>query len=152
MGNFNIEQILTLPRQRDGVPQELSDRHAGLFCQFHHPHPAANPVMGYTARIMRQVVNGEELHMPAWDDWESILKDGLYLFGVRIVTPSPCSSSFLPLFFGMMFLPIWLNSQTTHAHDPSLPVLRHDDAFHLPHFAGARHHPPRRRGPHHIEN
>ena len=33
-------------------------------------------VAGYALRIMRQAVDGEEIHLPAWGDWGKLAVDG----------------------------------------------------------------------------
>ena len=104
LSNFNIEHILTFPFK------ETEDRKNFLigilvyFASFIIPILPLIFAMGYIARIMRQVFNGETPHMPAWDDWESMFKDGLYLFGIRIVYTLPLIIILLPLFFGIAMI------------------------------------------------
>lgn len=66
-------------------------------------------IMGYTMRIMRQVFDGQKPFMPEWDDWETLLKDGLKLFGIRLVYSLPVFIIMIPfaafVFFGVLFLP-----------------------------------------------
>lgn len=112
IGNFNIEQLLTFPFKETESRKNFLIGTLVYFASFIIPIVPLIFVMGYAARIMRQVVNGEEPHMPAWDDWESMLKDGLYLFGVRMVYTLPLLIIILPLYFAMMFLPLWLNSNS----------------------------------------
>jgi hypothetical protein len=110
LSNFNIEQILTFPFKETESRKNFLIAALVYFASFIVPILPLILIMGYTARIMRQVFNGDAPHMPAWDDWESMLKDGLVLFGVRVVYMLPLFIILFPLFFGMMFLPIWLNS------------------------------------------
>ncbi len=110
LSNFNIEQILAFPFKETESRKNFLIGTLVYFASFIIPILPLIFGMGYIARIMRQVFNGEAPHMPAWDDWEAMLKDGLYLFGIRIVYTLPLIIILLPLFFGMMFLPIWLNS------------------------------------------
>jgi hypothetical protein len=42
-------------------------------------------VAGYALRIMRQAINGEELHLPAWDQWSKLIMDGLRWTIISIV-------------------------------------------------------------------
>jgi hypothetical protein len=42
-------------------------------------------VAGYALRIMRQAINGEELHLPAWDQWGKLFIDGLRWAIISIV-------------------------------------------------------------------
>lgn len=71
-------------------------------------------VIGYTMRIMRQVIDGEKPRMIAWDDWEGMLKNGLKLFGVRLVYSLPLLLVFLPVmlvFFVTPFLAAALENE-----------------------------------------
>lgn len=42
-------------------------------------------VMGYTLRVMRRAIQGEEPEMLAWEDWGGLLKDGLRRWVVSLV-------------------------------------------------------------------
>jgi hypothetical protein len=44
---------------------------------------------GYYIRVMRQASKGEELSLPAWDDWGGLAKDGLQGFLVQMVYMLP---------------------------------------------------------------
>lgn len=112
LSNLNIEQILTFPFKETEDRKNFLIGTLVYFASFIVPIVPLIFVMGYIARVMRQVFNGEAPRLPAWDDWESMFKDGLYLFGVRIVYTLPLIVILLPLFFGMMFLPAWLNSNS----------------------------------------
>lgn len=112
ISSFNIEQILTFPFKETESRKNFLIGTLVYFASFIIPILPLIFVMGYTARIMRQVFNSEAPHMPAWDDWESMFKDGLYLFGVRIVYTLPLLIIILPLYFAMMFMPLWLNSNS----------------------------------------
>ncbi|MEW5988955.1 MAG: DUF4013 domain-containing protein [Chloroflexota bacterium] len=69
-------------------------------------------VYGYVVRVTRQAVQGEELKLPAWDDWGALARDGLraMLVGVAYLLPGGL------VFFGGMFvyvatilaIPLWL--------------------------------------------
>jgi len=63
-------------------------------------------VIGYLARIMRQVINGEKPHMTDWDDWETLFKDGAKLFGVRLIYSLPLLLLLLPIMLGLFVMPI----------------------------------------------
>jgi hypothetical protein len=54
-------------------------------------------LFGYTARIAKQIFNGESPRMIAWDDWEGMFKDGARMFGVRIVYMLPIFILMLPM-------------------------------------------------------
>lgn len=44
---------------------------------------------GYSATIIRQVLNGEKPRMVPWDNWEELLKDGARLVGIGLVYSLP---------------------------------------------------------------
>ena len=110
MDSFNIEHILTFPIKEAGARKNFLIGILVYFAGFIIPILPMVLVMGYVARIMRQVINGEEPHMPAWDDWESMLQDGARIYGVRIVYTLPLFVIFFPLFIGSMGLPLWMDS------------------------------------------
>lgn len=64
------------------------------------------PVLGYTMKIMRGVVAGQKPSMPEWDDWETLFKDGLKLFGVRFIYFLPLLLVMLPVFLLFIAVPI----------------------------------------------
>jgi hypothetical protein len=104
LSNFNLEQLLTFPFKETEARKNFLIGTLVYFASFIIPILPLIFVMGYIARIMRQIFNGEEPHMPAWDDWESMFKDGVYLFGVRIIYMLPIFALMLPFFFGFIFL------------------------------------------------
>lgn len=55
---------------------------------------------GYLSQIMEKTLAGEKASMPAWENWEKLFKDGLRLYGVRMVFSIPI----LILAFGLMLL------------------------------------------------
>jgi hypothetical protein len=57
-------------------------------------------IVGYYIQVMRRASKGEELGLPAWDDWGGMLKDGLQGLVVQIVYMLPG----LVVFYGGMFL------------------------------------------------
>jgi hypothetical protein len=66
-------------------------------------------VVGYCAILMRQVLNGEKPHLVPWGNWETLLKDGARLFGIRLIYGSPLLILMIPfflVFFAFPFLPI----------------------------------------------
>jgi hypothetical protein len=55
-------------------------------------------VAGYSLQIMRQAIQGEELEMPAWNDWGKLASDGLRMIGVGFIYLLP---GFVVLFGGI---------------------------------------------------
>jgi hypothetical protein len=110
LNNFNIEQILVFPFKETESRKNFLIGSLVYLASFIIPIVPLILVMGYAARIMRQVFNGETLSLPAWDDWESMLKDGLLLFGVRLVYMIPVFILMAPLFIASMSMPFLLES------------------------------------------
>lgn len=55
-------------------------------------------IYGYVMQVMRRASKGEELAMPAWDDWGGMLKDGFLGVVIQIVYLLP---GFVVLYGGM---------------------------------------------------
>ena len=111
ISNFNIEQILTFPFKETESRKNFLIGSLVYLASFIIPIVPLILVMGYTARIMRQAFNSEILSLPAWDNWESMLKDGLLLFGIRLVYMIPVFILMAPLFIASMSMPLWIESQ-----------------------------------------
>lgn len=62
-------------------------------------------IIGYILRIMRQVIAGQSASMPAWSDWETMFKDGLKMFGVRLIYSLPIFLVMLPFVATFFFAP-----------------------------------------------
>jgi hypothetical protein len=67
-------------------------------------------LLGYAALIAKQVLNGQEPSMPAWENWEGMLKAGARMFGVRMIYSLPILILAVPLFVGMMAMPIIMDN------------------------------------------
>lgn len=67
-------------------------------------------LFGYSARIAKQIFNSEEPRMIPWDDWGGMMKDGLMMFGVRIIYSLPMLMIAIPLMFMGLGLPILLEN------------------------------------------
>lgn len=107
---FNLAEVLTFPLKDGEGRKNFLIFSLVYFLSFFIPLLPFLVAMGYTARLVRAVVNGESPRMPAWNDWESMLKDGLILIGVRLIYIMPLLVIFFPLFLGITFLPLWIES------------------------------------------
>lgn len=110
IGNLELNKLFSFPVKDDDARRNFLIATLVYLVGFVIPIIPIFFAMGYSARIMRQVVNGEEPRMPAWDDWESMFKDGIYLFGIRLVYTLPITIIILPLYFFMMFSPLLVES------------------------------------------
>lgn len=121
IANFDLSQLFLFPLKENEDRKNFLIASLIYLSGFIIPILPLIIIMGYTARIMRQVTNGEAPRMPAWDDWESMLKDGLYLFGVRLIYMLPLFLIIFPLAFGIAFLPVWI--ETNHAASEQIAIL-----------------------------
>jgi hypothetical protein len=84
-------------------------------------------IIGYVIQVMRRASKGEELSLPAWDDWGGMLKDGLQGLIVQMVYMLPG----LVVLYGGMFLyfvavlgsNILLPFMGSESGDPSMAIL-----------------------------
>lgn len=67
-------------------------------------------LFGYAARIAKQIMNNEAPRMVAWDDWGGMTKDGLKVFGIRMVLVSPILILLIPIILASIAFPIVLSS------------------------------------------
>ncbi len=112
IANFNLSELFLFPIKDKETRNKFLIASLVYFVSFIIPIVPLIFAMGYTARIMRDVINGKDLNMPAWDDWESMFKEGLYLFGVRFAYTLPLIVIILPLYIGMMLTPFWLDASS----------------------------------------
>ena len=99
----SIKDLLTFPfRGKDWQSRFLIG--VGLTLVGFIPFLPAIFQLGYFSRVMKQALNGEELELPAWEDWGRLAKDGLRLLGVNLIYTLPGSlvmmGSMLVYFFG----------------------------------------------------
>ena len=78
---------------------------------------------GYAIQLVRQVFRNESPHMVAWDNWGDLFKDGLKVFGVRIVYSLPIMLFVLPLIVVSFLLPVFTGNSTNPEADPFFAVF-----------------------------
>jgi hypothetical protein len=62
-------------------------------------------IAGYTARILRQVLNGQEPHLPEWEDWSQLLYDGLRISTINLIIMLPLFVTMVAGYSVMAFSP-----------------------------------------------
>jgi Protein of unknown function (DUF4013) len=77
---------------------------------------------GYSAIIVRQVLNGEKPHLVPWDNWEGLLKDGARLFGIALVYSIPLLILMITLFTMLFAFPLFSIS-IQDSHNQGLGIL-----------------------------
>ncbi|MEW5829925.1 MAG: DUF4013 domain-containing protein [Chloroflexota bacterium] len=107
LANFDINHLLAFPvKDRDAVNKSLVGFVVTLLA-FVIPILPMLILAGYTARIARQVLDGQKPSMPAWDDWGTMIKDGARIFAVRMIYASPLLLILIVVFGLMAFLPVF---------------------------------------------
>lgn len=82
--------------------------------------------MGYFNRIMRRAIEGEELELPPWENWDKLIRDGLRLFGISLIYLLPSQIVLIggmAAYFGGFFLLVPLMSSAGQAADAVAPLL-----------------------------
>ena len=64
-------------------------------------------VTGYSAILVRQVLKGEKPHLVPWENWETLLKDGARLLGVRLIYSLPLFILIVPMFLMFFAMPLF---------------------------------------------
>lgn len=83
-------------------------------------------LMGYAARIARQVFRNEPPRMTTWNDWRTLFIDGGRMFGARFIYTLPILILILPLMISFFILPfgmIYLEETADNAAASSIFLL-----------------------------
>jgi hypothetical protein len=80
-------------------------------------------LLGYAARIARQIFNNESPRMIAWDDWGGMIKDGARMFGVRMIYALPTLILVIPLVFAGIAMPFIMDNVNTANTDSIIALF-----------------------------
>jgi hypothetical protein len=96
-------------------------------------------VYGYVLQIVLQAVKGEDLRLPAWDDWGRLATDGLRLLAVGLVYLLPgllvLICGFVLYFVGVFATTLPASSQAASTASP-VPMLLGMGTLFLSYFKG----------------
>lgn len=104
---FNLNHLLIFPFQDQEARKYFLVGCLVCLASFIIPILPWLILMGYSAILMRQVLNGEKPHLVPWENWEAMLKDGAKLFSIRLIYSSPLFILMIPfvlLSFAFPFL------------------------------------------------
>jgi hypothetical protein len=114
-----LQTILLYPFRDAAARKNFLIAAALMFGNFIIPILPMIFLMGYIARIMRQIIDEkQEASMPEWDDWNAYLTDGLRIWGFRMVF-------FLPLLLilfggmGLFFVFFFIGTAQSDSHTTS---------------------------------
>ncbi len=80
-------------------------------------------IFGYSARVARQIFEGESPRMIAWDDWGKLLEDGAKMFGVRMVYSLPLLILVLPMMIAGIAMPIIMENVNSSEIDTFIAIF-----------------------------
>ncbi len=80
-------------------------------------------LMGYAILIARQVLNNESPHMVAWDKWDELFKDGIKIFGIRMIYSLPLIVLTAPLFIGSFAMPFLMDGSNGSEMSPFFSIF-----------------------------
>ena len=89
LANFDLNHLLTFPFKESEDRKQFLIGALVYLSSFIIPLVPLILITGYAARIIRQVLDGEQPRMVAWDDWGGMFTDGARIFGVRLVLMLP---------------------------------------------------------------
>jgi len=116
--NFNLNEILTFPFKDEEARKHLLIGALVSISAFIIPILPFFVLTGYAVQVARQVLRGESPRMVAWDDWNSLFKDGAKIFGVRIIYTLPIIVLLLPVMVISFILPFVSTNSSTPEADP----------------------------------
>ena len=79
-------------------------------------------LFGYAIRIVKQIMNNEPPRMVAWDDWDLMFRDGVKIFGIRMIYSIPIIVLAVPLFISMIGMTIFLGNASSSELDALIPI------------------------------
>jgi len=103
---IDLNQVFTFPFKDAGARKYFLIGCGVALAGFIIPFVPYLVLLGYAARIAKQIFNGEAPHMIAWDDWTDMLKDGARMFAVRMVYSLPILILVIPLVLAGIAMPI----------------------------------------------
>lgn len=120
---FDLKEIFMFP-----FKDEESRKHLLIGClvgvaAFIIPVLPYLVLFGYCVRIAKQVLNNESPHMIAWDDWGELAKDGLKMFGIRMIFSLPILIVAIPFVLAMVIMPILMANSNSSDMEALFPIF-----------------------------
>jgi hypothetical protein len=119
---FNLQEIFTFPFKDEEARKHLLIGCLVALVSFVVPILPVLVLFGYAVRIAKQVLNDESPHMIAWDDWGGLAKDGLKIFGLRMIFTLPLLVILIPMILAMVLLPILLSTSDSSNVDGFMAI------------------------------
>ncbi|MBL8063929.1 MAG: DUF4013 domain-containing protein [Anaerolineales bacterium] len=120
---FDLKEILLFP-----VKDEQARKYFLVGCLvalagFFIPILPYLALFGYAVQIARQTLRGEAPRMIPWEDWGGMLKDGLKLFGIRMIYSIPILIIAIPLMLAGIAMPLIVENLDSSNIDAFLTIF-----------------------------
>lgn len=119
---FNLNEIFMFPVKDDESRKHFYVGIAVSLLAFIVPIVPYIILFGYGAQIAKQIINGESPRMIAWTDWGKLFKDGLKVFGARLVIGLPILIFAIPIFIVSFIFPFLMESASPREAEAFLPI------------------------------
>jgi hypothetical protein len=119
---FDLKEIFMFPFKDEEARKHLLIGCLVALVSFIIPILPILVMFGYAVRIAKQVLNNESPHMIAWDDWGGLAKDGLKMFGIRMIFTLPLLLLLIPFILVVTFLPILMASSDSANVDAYMAI------------------------------
>jgi hypothetical protein len=120
---FDLKEIFMFPFKDEEARKHLLIGCLVGLASFIIPILPTLVLFGYAVAIAKQVLNNESPHMIAWDDWGGLAKDGIKMFGIRMIFTLPLIILIVPFFFLMTFVPILMSTSDSSNIEGLLPIF-----------------------------
>jgi hypothetical protein len=120
---FDLKEIFTFPFKDEEARKHLLIGCLVGLASFIIPLLPILVLFGYSVRIAKQVLNNESPHMIAWDDWGGLAKDGLKMFGIRMIFTLPILILAIPFFIATTLFPILMSGSGSSDMEAFLPLF-----------------------------
>lgn len=120
---FDLKEILMFPIKDEEARKYLLIGCLVALTSFFIPILPYLVMFGYGMRIAKQVLNNESPRMIAWDDLGGFVKDGLKMFGIRMIFSLPMLIILFPLFLTMIIFPIFISTSNNSDVGIFIPIF-----------------------------
>lgn len=118
---FNLNEILMFPLKEENR-KHLYTGILVSFLAFIIPIAPYIILFGYGAQIAKQILNNESPRLVAWDDWGKLFKDGLKVFGARMIIGLPILIFVIPFVIVSFIFPFMMETANPREVENILPI------------------------------
>lgn len=120
---FDLKEIFTFPFKDEEARKHLLIGCVVGLAAMIVPILPQLVLFGYAARIAKQVLNNESPRMIAWDDWAGLAKDGIKMFGIRMIFTLPLMLLLIPFIISMTAFPILMSGSSGSDMDTMMSIF-----------------------------